>query len=250
MEKRTRNIEPGTPRIKEKMSIVIDPKGPYLVYGNPPLKQHFFVLNEERIPWTYRSGQSFSTIKEPTALCRCGQSQNHPYCDGSHLAADWNPELTADNVPMLENAEEFEGPGLVVTDNEKYCAFARFCDAHGQVWNLVETSDNPEIRELTIHDAINCPAGRLKVWDKQEGKFIEPELEPSLGLLEDPQENCSGPIWVKGGIPIDSSDGTKYELRNRVTLCRCGASENKPFCDGSHASIRFQDGLDSQEMKE
>ena len=34
-----------------------------------------------------------------------------------------------------------------------------------------------------------------------------------------------------------------YEGRNRVTLCRCGASSNKPFCDGSHASVKFDDGL-------
>ncbi|MGH9998927.1 MAG: CDGSH iron-sulfur domain-containing protein [Nitrosopumilaceae archaeon] len=39
------------------------------------------------------------------------------------------------------------------------------------------------------------------------------------------------------------TDGTQYEKRNRVTLCRCGASSNKPFCNGSHASIKFNDGM-------
>ena len=48
---------------------------------------------------------------------------------------------------------------------------------------------------------------------------------------------------MRGGIRIESSDGEAYETRNRVTLCRCGLSENKPFCDGSHASAAFQDGL-------
>ncbi|MEO5901562.1 MAG: CDGSH iron-sulfur domain-containing protein [Ilumatobacteraceae bacterium] len=51
----------------------------------------------------------------------------------------------------------------------------------------------------------------------------------------------AGPIWVRGGIPISSSDGRAYEVRNRVTLCRCGASTNKPFCDASHAPIGFID---------
>ena len=51
----------------------------------------------------------------------------------------------------------------------------------------------------------------------------------------------SGPLWVRGGVPVVSADGTPYEIRNRVTLCRCGASQNKPFCDGSHASIGFTD---------
>ena len=80
-----------------------------------------------------------------------------------------------------------------------------------------------------------------KLYDK--GEFIENKLDPSLVLLEDPQERCSGPLFVRGGIPIDDTEGVRYELRNRVTLCRCGASSNKPFCDGTHASIRFRDGL-------
>ena len=62
---------------------------------------------------------------------------------------------------------------------------------------------------------------------------------PSIGLVDDAPEGVAGPIWVRGGIPITGADGTTYEVRNRVTLCRCGASQNKPFCDGSHVSIRF-----------
>ncbi len=50
-----------------------------------------------------------------------------------------------------------------------------------------------------------------------------------------------GRLWLRGGIAVVSSDGFAYEVRNRVTLCRCGASDNKPFCDGSHAAIKFRD---------
>jgi CDGSH-type Zn-finger protein len=57
------------------------------------------------------------------------------------------------------------------------------------------------------------------------------------------QEKVQRPIWVRGGICIESADGTPYEVRNRVTLCRCGASANKPFCDGQHAAVGFEDGL-------
>jgi CDGSH-type Zn-finger protein len=59
-------------------------------------------------------------------------------------------------------------------------------------------------------------------------------LEQSLGLIEDPQMDVSGPIWVRGCMPIESVSGKMYTVRNRVTLCRCGKSENKPFCDSSH----------------
>lgn len=92
-----------------------------------------------------------------------------------------------------------------------------------------------------VHEAGHCPAGRLVARDRTTGKAIEPHLEPSIGLVQDTAEGISGPIWVRGGIPVVAADGTTYEVRNRVTLCRCGASSNKPFCDGSHASTRFSD---------
>jgi CDGSH-type Zn-finger protein len=90
---------------------------------------------------------------------------------------------------------------------------------------------------------MHCPSGRLTLHDKKTGKEIEDKLSPSIAVIEDPPLKCSGPLWVRGGITIESHDGKRYETRNRVTLCRCGASQNKPFCDGSHASIKFNDGL-------
>ena len=81
--------------------------------------------------------------------------------------------------------------------------------------------------------------------DKKTGKVMEKEFEQSISLVEDPQNKVSGPIWVKGGVPVESSDGSTYEVRNRVTLCRCGKSQNKPFCDGSHIDEGFDDGDES-----
>jgi hypothetical protein len=125
---------------------------------------------------------------------------------------------------------------MLLTDQENLCAFARFCDPKGKIWNLVKQTDNPEAQKLVIHEAGHCPAGRLVAWDKATGKPIEPKFEPSLGLIEDTEKKVGGPIWVRGGIPVISADGKTYEIRNRLTLCRCGSSSNKPFCDGSHAA--------------
>jgi hypothetical protein len=62
-----------------------------------------------------------------------------------------------------------------------------------------------------------------------------------IGLIEDPEQQCSGPLWMQGGIPIVAADGFEYEVCNRVALDRCGASKNKPFCDGTHAATKSRD---------
>ena len=93
---------------------------------------------------------------------------------------------------------------------------------------------------MFLRQVQNCPAGRLVAVDKATGKTIEQELPLSVGLIEDPGQGCSGPIWLRGGITLTSADGSRYEVRNNMTVCRCGVSKNKPFCDGSHVSIKFK----------
>ena len=135
--------------------------------------------------------------------------------------------------PYLDQARKVLGPALDLTDAQELCAAARFCDRAGGVWRLTHQSDDSEAERIAIEEAGNCPSGRLVVWEK-ERKPIEPSFEPSIVVVEDPQEGMSGPIWVRGGVPVESADGITYEIRNRVALCRCGKSTNKPFCDGSH----------------
>lgn len=149
---------------------------------------------------------------------------------------------TAGNEPYLRAAGEEDGPIVILTDEQRLCAFGRFCDVGGTVWRLVQ-EPREEAAELATREAMLCPSGRLVVWDRTSKEALEPELEPSIGVVEDPAEGVSGPLWVRGGIQVTGADGTEYEVRNRVTLCRCGASRNKPFCDGTHAATGFQDGL-------
>jgi CDGSH-type Zn-finger protein len=131
---------------------------------------------------------------------------------------------------------------VILTDAEELCAFARFCDSAGGVWHLAQQAD-PEATALAVRQSTHCPSGRLVTWDARTQEPFEPALEPSIGVVQDPAAGVSGPLWVRGGIPVIAADGHRYEVRNRVTLCRCGASENKPFCNGSHAAIDFKDGL-------
>ncbi len=239
-------IEKGSTPAQESFSITVTEKGPYLVYGRPPLAEQFIMTNENNESWFFQEGKHFSTETEPTALCRCGSSKRKPYCDGSHTKANWNPALKAPEEALLGKAERIEGETLVMTDNPKYCVFARFCHPCGDAWTLTKQSADPQSRELAIREASMCPSGRLMAWDKSSGKPMEFRFEPSLGLIEDVAIGASGGLWIRGGIALRREDGNTYEIRNRVVVCRCGQSANKPYCDGTHAAIKWRDQLDGQ----
>jgi CDGSH-type Zn-finger protein len=216
-----------------KYKIKITGNGPYLVSGGVPLSEQSMCVDTKGQRHGWKEGRKYPA-QENYALCRCGNSQHKPFCDGSHLKVKFDGTETAAHTPYLEQADEITGAGLKLTDAENLCAGARFCHRAGGTWKLTEESGNPDARQKAIEEACDCPSGRLVTWDRDGKKAIEPDFEPSIALIEDPQTGKMGPIWVRGGIPVESADGTTYEIRNRVTLCRCGKSANKPFCDGRH----------------
>ena len=220
--------------------ITVTLNGPYLIEGDLPLTHQHVVTNEAGESLDWRAGQDVAH-GDSYSLCRCGKSRKKPFCDGSHARARFDGTETASHAPYERQAQRTDGPTLVLEDAEKLCAFARFCDPHGQVWNLVGRSDDPRAAALVVEEAGHCPSGRLVAKRRGHREAIEPGLAPSIGLIQDTAQAVSGGIWARGGIPVVSAAGYAYEVRNRVTLCRCGASRNKPFCDGSHASIRFTD---------
>jgi CDGSH-type Zn-finger protein len=215
--------------------IQVTKNGPYVVSGGLPLAEQHIVTNAEGDSLDWKEGEKFPAQTQ-YALCRCGHSSNRPFCDGTHAKVHFDGEETASREPYLDQAEVIEGPTMYITDAESLCAFARFCDPKGRIWNLVKETDNPEARKLVEFEAGHCPSGRLIAWDRKTGKSIEPKYQPSIGLVYDTEKKVDGPLWVRGGITVLAVDGTAYEVRNQCTLCRCGKSNNKPFCDGNHAA--------------
>lgn len=234
-------IQPGATPAPDRFSIKVTENGPYVVEGRPPLRQLFIEQNLAGHSWNYAEGRSF-VLAENAALCRCGRTGTPPFCDGSHKKADVDLRETATFDPLLDHSVAIAGPNLTLADNEAYCAFGRFCDAGDRIWNEV-TEGGEESDRLTQRMANHCPGGRLLVIDNATGAPIESRGDPTLGLIEDPAIDVSGPLLVSGGIRIEAASGASYEIRARQALCRCGNSANKPFCDGTHASMKFQDGL-------
>jgi CDGSH-type Zn-finger protein len=217
----------------DSMKITVTKNGPYVVTGGVPLTTEEICNDDEGYSRSWRRVKTYP-VQEQYALCRCGRSKNKPFCDGMHEKVHFDGTEAGDREPSREGADVIRGPSLTLTDNTHLCVHARFCMRAGGIWNLVRQSGTPAARDIAIEEACNCPSGRLVVHDNATGKTIEPELEKSIAIIEYPSREEHGPLWVRGGIPVISADGRPYEIRNRVTLCRCGRSGNMPFCDGSH----------------
>lgn len=220
--------------------IQISKDGPYLVSGNIPLVREEAMRGADGIPHAWKKVADLPE-QEHYALCRCGGSKNPPYCDGAHLAIHFDGTETADREAYQEMSKLIEGPSVDLEDTVELCVGAQFCHRAGGIKKLVVGSGEPSNRDLSVEVAGLCPAGRLVVCEK-DGEAIEPAFEKLISVTEDPGREVSGPLWVKGGIPLEGADGRPYVKRNRVPLCRCGESHKKPYCDGTHVSISFQEG--------
>jgi CDGSH-type Zn-finger protein len=168
-------------------------------------------------------------------LCRCGASKNKPYCDGSHTAAGFSDQRLRPAPPA---PREFVGRELTIIDDTSLCAHAGECvdgaphtfftkGAKGR-----ESHPDASSAEQIIATIRRCPSGSLLY--KVRGKLIDQYSTDSSVQVEK-----DGPLQVQQTkLAGDAHPATE----DHYTLCRCGASKNKPFCDGMHKSIGFSDG--------
>ena len=233
--------EKANPADSTAARIKVSKNGPYLVSGGIPVSKQTIIADTEGTALKWREDAKYQR-QEKCGLCRCSQSKNKPYCDGTHVKVGFDGTETAGDESYLDKPKEIDGPTIKLVDIEELCASARFCHRAGGIWNLIQESDKPEIKKTIIEEAFDCPSGRLIVQDKKTGRTNEPKLENEIIAIEDPWAGVSGPLRVQGCIPIESADGKLYQIRNRVTLCRCGKSQNKPFCDSSHYPEEHEHG--------
>jgi hypothetical protein len=101
---------------------------------------------------------------------------------------------------------------------------------------MVPNTDDTPTRSNVIAMIERCPSGSYTYAIEENEGDIEPDLPEQIAVTVDITSDgpIEGPLWVTGNIPIERADGQALETRNRVTLCCCGRSTNKPLCDGSH----------------
>ena len=234
------------------MRIDIQENGPYLVRGGVPLLVLRITTDESGAAVSYRETYRFP-LQETYALCRCGADKKKPFCDGTHATCGFKGAETAGHRDFSDDAVALPGAGITLLDAERYCMGGLFCHKDRGTWEETRHSADAgaageSAAASARESAALCPSGRLVMWDARLEQTVESELEPSIALLEGPRAEVSSALWVRGAIPIFGADGRPYEPRNRTTLCRCGHSRQKPYCDGSHCRIHFTDGLDAREI--
>jgi CDGSH-type Zn-finger protein len=173
--------------------------------------------------------------KEVVALCRCGHSSSKPYCDGTHNKIDFS---SASENPKMGEWRDYIGEHITIHDNRRLCAHAGNC-THGlaSVWRMGEKPwidpDGADAKDI-IAVIEKCPSGALSY------TIDEKPADESVGP-ESVYVSTNGPYHVSGSVTLTDSSRMDDDIPDRYALCRCGASKNKPFCDGSHWDINFTD---------
>lgn len=203
-----------------KPSIKVSKNGPYIVKD---LK-------------LFRNSKSvFIETKPVMTLCRCGGSANMPFCDGTHTKNGFSGENEKDRV--ASKVETYVGKNISIHRNKDVCCHVGHCvrtlpsvfkkgEKH---WAYPDAVSPEEIAKLIK----TCPSGALSYTINGEMHKEYPH-EPEIFVLKD------GPYNVTG-IELNDPDGSEPETQDHYSLCRCGASKNKPFCDGSHTNVKFKD---------
>src|SRR3990170_6157473 len=106
--------------------ITVSKNGPYLVSGGVPVLRQTIIADSEGTALEWRDEAKFP-LQEKCGLCRCGQSKNKPFCDGTHLKIGFVGTETAGNETFLEKPKIFDGSVMTLKDVEELCASARFC---------------------------------------------------------------------------------------------------------------------------
>jgi CDGSH-type Zn-finger protein len=203
------------------------PNGPYYLLNDP---------DPSPVPNLRRASGDACVTARGVALCRCGGSNNKPFCDGTHGKSGFTDRNTAD--PGQNKRKAYAGKLITILDNRALCSHAAFCT--DELKSVFRHHDRPWIDpdgaavEEIIATIKKCPSGALSY--AIDGIEALPPQRPPLVTVTD-----NGPYAVTGGIELMGAEFGEGASMEHYTLCRCGESKNKPFCDGSHWDANFRD---------
>ena len=204
-----------------KPSIAPTVNGPYLV--------------KNLIDFKNSRGEAIKTASE-MYLCRCGGSAHKPFCDGTHVEIGFRSDKTEERVP--DRLDDYAGREITIRDNRGVRAHSGYCTDNSpsvfimrkEPWIEPDAASPEEI----VRTIKMCPSGALS-YTKGGVLYQDQERKPAITVSK------NGPHCVVGGIELKDPIGSEPESKEHYTLCRCGASKNKPFCSGAHWDFNFED---------
>ena len=141
---------------------------------------------------------------------------------------------------MTEKLHHYQGEAITVTWSKTRCIHVAEClrrlsavfDTGRAPWVLPNAASADDIADTILH----CPSGALHFQRHDGGAAEVPEAVNTI------TPRYSGPLYVRGNVTLVTDDGEVIADDTRLSLCRCGASRNKPFCDNSHVTLEFKPG--------
>jgi CDGSH-type Zn-finger protein/truncated hemoglobin YjbI len=220
-------------RLQSGLRIVVQAEhnGPYLATNVPTLADY---LGGERRP------------APQLALCRCGASSMKPLCDGSHARVGFTEAKDPDRVP--DHRDVYDGQQVRILDNRGICQHSGLCT--DRLAAVFRTNAEPFVApsggrmDEIIRAIRDCPSGALSYaidgTEAREQVDWDGTRPPAIEVTKDGPYRIRGhiPLLDAGGNPAARAEGASLE---HYALCRCGQSQNKPFCSGMHWYVDFTD---------
>ena len=181
-----------------------------------------------------KTSKGTKTVEAESYFCRCGGSENKPFCDGSHKKRGYSSER--ETKRDLNKVHHYEGEEITIHDNRTLCSHSEICVK--QLSTVFNRNSRPWIdpladrTEAIIELIKKCPSGALSYTlnDEHHNQFhntVEFEV-------------CkNGPYHVKGPVQLNVTDELQIPSKDHFAICRCGESKNKPYCDGNHHTAKF-----------